>query len=97
VQVDLHVLRALMLNGIGGEVDRAGVVAVDEGGTLEGLWSFWRSWRNQETSATLLATTRYSTSALERDNRLALGGPENKVGAQRNRKWTGACRDSRPS
>jgi hypothetical protein len=29
-------LRALMLHGVGGEVDRADVVAVDEGGALEG-------------------------------------------------------------
>jgi hypothetical protein len=36
VQVDLHMLRALMLNGIGGEVDGVDVVAVDEGGALEG-------------------------------------------------------------
>jgi len=32
VEVDLHVLGALMLNGVGGEVDGADVVAVDEGG-----------------------------------------------------------------
>jgi hypothetical protein len=30
VQVDLHMLRALMLHRIGGEVDGADVVAVDE-------------------------------------------------------------------
>jgi nucleoside-triphosphatase THEP1 len=36
VQVNLHVLRALMLHGIGGEVDRADVVAVDESGALKG-------------------------------------------------------------
>jgi hypothetical protein len=36
VQVDVHVLHALMLHGIGGEVDDANVVAVDEGGALEG-------------------------------------------------------------
>jgi hypothetical protein len=30
----VKVLRALMLHGIGGEVDCADVVAVDEGGTL---------------------------------------------------------------
>jgi hypothetical protein len=35
VQVDLHMLRALMLHRIGGEVDGADVVAVDEGGALE--------------------------------------------------------------
>jgi hypothetical protein len=33
VQVDLHVLRALILHEIGGEVD---LVAVDEGGALKG-------------------------------------------------------------
>jgi hypothetical protein len=36
VQVNLHVLRVLMLHGIGGEVDRVDVVVVDEGGALEG-------------------------------------------------------------
>jgi hypothetical protein len=36
VYVDLHVLRALMLHEIGGEVDCADVIVVDEGGTLKG-------------------------------------------------------------
>jgi hypothetical protein len=31
VQVDLHMLGALVLDGVGGEVDGADVVAVDEG------------------------------------------------------------------
>jgi hypothetical protein len=31
VEVDLDMLRALVLNGVGGEVDSADVVAVDEG------------------------------------------------------------------
>jgi hypothetical protein len=35
MQVDLHMFRVLMLYGIGGEVDSADVVAVDEGGTLK--------------------------------------------------------------
>jgi hypothetical protein len=35
-QVDLHVLRVLMLYEIGGEVDRAYIVAINEGGALEG-------------------------------------------------------------
>ena len=30
VQVDLHMLRPLMLNGVGGEIHDADVVAVDE-------------------------------------------------------------------
>jgi hypothetical protein len=36
VEVDLHVLRALMLHEIGGEIDRADVIAVDKGGAREG-------------------------------------------------------------
>jgi hypothetical protein len=67
VWVDLHMLRALMLHGIGGEVDRADVVAVDEGGTLRGLWSSWSSWCMQEASATSLPKVWYSASMLERD------------------------------
>jgi hypothetical protein len=31
VEVDFDMLRALVLNGVGGEVDSADVVAVDEG------------------------------------------------------------------
>ena len=30
VQVDLHMLRPLMLNGVGGEIHDADVVAIDE-------------------------------------------------------------------
>jgi hypothetical protein len=36
VEVDLHVLRALVLDEVGGEVDRVDVVAVDKGGAREG-------------------------------------------------------------
>lgn len=39
VEVNLHMLHTLMLHRIGGEVDHALVVAVDEGGTHEGLRS----------------------------------------------------------
>jgi hypothetical protein len=35
VEVDFHVLGALMLNGVGGEVDGANVVAVDEAGRIQ--------------------------------------------------------------
>jgi hypothetical protein len=37
VQVDLHVLRVMMLHMIGWEVDSADVVTVDEDDTLEGV------------------------------------------------------------
>jgi hypothetical protein len=36
VHVDLHVLHAPILHVIGGEVHRADIVAVDEGGALKG-------------------------------------------------------------
>ena len=40
VEVDFHVLGALMLNGVGGEVDGADVVAVDEAGRLQRVMKF---------------------------------------------------------
>jgi hypothetical protein len=35
VEVDFHVLGALMLNGVGGEVDGVDVVTVDEAGRIQ--------------------------------------------------------------
>jgi hypothetical protein len=65
------VLRALMLHGIGGEVDRADVVAVNEGGALQGdvelVEELAQPRRSQEALATSLASARYSASMLERD------------------------------
>jgi len=37
VEVDFHVLGSLMLDGVGGEVDGANVIAVDEAGGLQRL------------------------------------------------------------
>ena len=37
VEVNFHVLGALMLDGVGGEVDGADIVAVDETDGLQGL------------------------------------------------------------
>ena len=67
VEVDLHVLGALMLNGVGGEVDGADVVAVDEGGRGQRVMQLLEKLPQQEASATPLATARYSASALERE------------------------------
>ena len=67
VQVDLHMLRPLMLNGVGGEIHGADVVAVDERALGSGLWSSAKSCRSQDASTTPLATARYSASALERE------------------------------
>jgi hypothetical protein len=100
VQVDLYVLRALMLHEIGGEVNRADVIAVDEGEALEELWSSWRSWRGQEASATLLTTARCSAFALERETtgyRLVARRQGWRPETRHNRKWTDACRDSQPN
>jgi hypothetical protein len=40
VEVDFHVLCALMLNGVGGDVDGADIVAVDEAGGVQGMVKF---------------------------------------------------------
>ena len=40
VKVDFHVLGTLMLNGVGGEVDGADVVAVDEAGRFQRMMQF---------------------------------------------------------
>jgi hypothetical protein len=70
VPVDLHVLRALMLHGIGGEIDRADVVAVDEGGMLEGAVELLEKLAQPGGLGHAVghsAVLRYSASALERE------------------------------
>jgi hypothetical protein len=39
VEIDLNMLGALVLNGVGGEVDGADVAAVDQSGPQQGLCS----------------------------------------------------------
>jgi hypothetical protein len=56
-----------MLHVIGGEVDRADVIGVDEGGALEGAVELLKNLAEQEALATPLIATRYSPSALERE------------------------------
>ena len=43
VEVDRHMLHMLVLHGIGGEVDHAVVVAVDEVDAREGVWRLYNS------------------------------------------------------
>lgn len=43
VEVDLHILRVMLLHGIGEEIDHANVVAVDEGGTRGGYGAHGRT------------------------------------------------------
>jgi hypothetical protein len=83
VRVDLHVLRALMLHGVGGEVDYADVVAVDEGGALEGTVELVEELaqpRGLDHAVGHDTVLGLSTGA--RDDGLTLGGPRDEVGAQ---------------
>jgi hypothetical protein len=83
VQVDLYVLRALMLHGVGGEVDRTDVVAVDESGALEGTVELVEELAQP---GGLCHTVGHGTvlglSAGARDDGLPLGGPRDEVGTQ---------------
>jgi hypothetical protein len=82
VQVDLHVLRALMLHGIGGEVDCADV-AVDEGGALEGTVELVEELSHPGGLCHAIGhDTVHSLSTGARDDGLPLGGPGDEVGAQ---------------
>jgi hypothetical protein len=58
-------LGPLVLHRVGGEVDGADVVAVNQRAPGEGLWSSARSCRSHAASATPLAMARYSASVLE--------------------------------
>jgi hypothetical protein len=83
VQVDLHVLRALMLHGIGGEVDGADIVAVDKGGVLEGTVELVEELSQPGGLGYAVghgAVLGLSTAA--RDDGLPLGGTRDEVGAQ---------------
>ena len=54
-----------MLNGVGGEIHGADVVAVDERALGERTVELRQELCSQDASATPLATARYSASALE--------------------------------
>jgi hypothetical protein len=83
VQIDLHVLRVLMLHGVGGEVDYADVVAIDEGGVLEGTVELVEELSQPGGLCHAVghgAVLGLSTGA--RDDGLPLGGLGDEVGAQ---------------
>jgi hypothetical protein len=68
VEINLNMLGALMLDGVGGEVYHADIVIVDQGylgfGGGGGVSSRC-SWQSQHASATLLVTARYSALTIE--------------------------------
>jgi hypothetical protein len=82
VQVDLHMLRALMLHLIGAEVDGAEVVAVNEGGTLEGAVELAKELAHPGGLRHAIGHNAVlSLCAAAGDDGLPLGGPGDKVGA----------------
>jgi hypothetical protein len=88
-----------MLHGIGGEIDRADIVAVDEGGALKGTVELVEELTQPGGLCHAVGHGAVlGLSAGARDDGLPFGGPRDEVGArQRNRRWTGVCRDSQPS
>jgi hypothetical protein len=72
-----------MLHGVGGEVDRADVVAVDEGGTLEGTVELVEELAQPGGLCHAVGhDTVLGLSAGARDDGLPLGGPRDEVGTQ---------------
>jgi hypothetical protein len=92
VQVDLHVLRVLMLHEIGGEVDRADVV-VDEGVTLEGATKLLE--KLAQLGGLCHAVGHSAVLGLDagaRDDGLSLGDPGDEVDVDRR-----VCRPRAPT
>jgi hypothetical protein len=83
VHVDLHVLRALMLHGIDGEVDRVDVVTVDESDALEGAVEILEKLvRVGGLYHTFAHSAILGLCTGARDNRLLLGSQGDEVGTQ---------------
>jgi hypothetical protein len=80
MQVDLYVLRALMLHEVGGEVDRTDVVAVDESGALEGTVELVEELTQPGgLGHTVGHGTVLGLSAGARDDGLPLGNPKTRL------------------
>jgi hypothetical protein len=67
VEVDLDVLRALMLHWLAGHVYNTDVVTENHCGLPKWGMQLQQELRSQEALTTALATARYSASALERE------------------------------
>jgi hypothetical protein len=67
MKINLHMLRALMLNGVGGEVHCDDVVVVGESAARWQSLELMQELAQPGASATPLAMARYSASALERE------------------------------
>jgi hypothetical protein len=82
MQVDLPVLRALMLHKIGVEVDRADVVAVDEGGTLEGVVELLEKLTKPVGLCHTIGHNAVLGLCVGARDRLTLGSPGDEVGTE---------------
>jgi hypothetical protein len=93
-------LRALMLYGIGGEVDGADVVAVDKGGALKGVVELVEELTHPRCLGHAVSHSARSAvlglGARAGDDGLTLGrGWRPKI--RHSRRWSVACRGSQPS
>jgi hypothetical protein len=83
VQINLHVLHVLMLHGIGGEVDRADIVAVDKGGALKEVVDLLEKLTQPGGLCHVVGHSAVlSLRARAGDDGMPLGGPGDEVGAQ---------------
>jgi hypothetical protein len=67
VKVDLDIFYTLVLNMVGGEVDGADVVTVDESAFWQWSMKLLEELLESISFSTPLVTTRYSASALDRE------------------------------
>jgi len=83
VEVNFHVLGALVLDGVGGEVDGADVVAVDEAGGLQRLVQFLQELAKPGCLSNAVGNSPvFGLGAGPRDGGLALGGPRDEAVAE---------------
>lgn len=83
MEVDFHVLRALMLHMISEKVDHTDVVAVDEGGAYEGTMKLLKKLTELGSLDHAIGHNRIlGLSAEAGDYMLPLRGPRDEVGAQ---------------
>ena len=81
VQVDLYMLRPLMLNGVGGEIYGAYVVAVDERALGERAMQLRQELSKPGRRHAVSDSTVLRLGTGSGDNRLPLGRPGDKVAA----------------
>ena len=67
VNIELNMLRPSMVHRVGGEVDRADVIAVDKSGLVNITKQLLEQLTYPRALGHSLATTRYSASVLERE------------------------------